>query len=177
MPTPAPPDLTIRRLTGSDAAAYRPLRLAALAEAPHAFGASYEDEAARSPDVMAKRLEGGPTNCVFGAFLGGELAGTAGFIIPNTSAKARHKGLLVGVYLRPADRGRAIAASLVQAVIEHARSHVVLLQAAVGVENARARRLYEELGFREYGLERKALQVDGAYIDEALLVLDFTAAT
>ncbi len=165
----------IRPLTAADATAYRTLRLQALRDHPEAFGASYEDEVARSLEMTARRLDGGPLNCVFGAFVGADLVGTAGFIIPDGSAKSRHKGLLVGVHVAPAHRGRAIGRALVAAVIDHARAHVVLLQAGVGVDNAPALRLYESLGFRRYGLEDKALLVDGVFIDEALIVLDFAA--
>ena len=164
----------IRLLTSADTPTYRELRLEALSRHPDAFGASLADEEARTPEMIAKRLGAGPTNCLFGAFAGSELVGTAGFIIPNGSAKSRHKGLLVGVYVNPAHRGRAIGRGLVQAVIDHARGQVVLLQAAVGAANISARRLYEHLGFRQYGLEEKALLVGDAYVDEALLVLDFT---
>ncbi len=164
----------IRPLTAADAAAYRALRLQALRDHPKAFGASYEDEVARSLEITAKRLDGGPLNCVFGAFAGDDLVGTAGFIVPDRSPKSRHKGLLVGVHVAPAHRGRALGRRLVAAVIDHARAHIMLLQAGVGVTNAPALRLYESLGFRQYGLEEKALRVDGVFIDEALIVLDFT---
>jgi ribosomal protein S18 acetylase RimI-like enzyme len=165
----------IRLLCPTDAAAYRTLRLQALHDHPEAFGASHEDEATRSLEMTAKRLDGGPTNCVFGAFVGADLVGTAGFIIPDGSAKSRHKGLLVGVHVAPAHRDRAIGRALVAAVIDHARAHVVLLQAGVGVTNAPALRLYESLGFQHYGLEEKALRVEGVFVDEALIVLDFAA--
>ncbi|MDP3255060.1 MAG: GNAT family N-acetyltransferase [Bosea sp. (in: a-proteobacteria)] len=167
--------LSIRPLTATDAATYRALRLQALRDHPEAFGASYEDEAARSLETTAKRLDGGPLNCIFGAFAGDYLVGTAGFVVPDRSTKFRHKGLLVGVHVAPAHRGKALGRRLVAAVIDHARSHVVLLQAAVGVANAPALRLYESLGFRHYGREEKALRVDGAFVDEALIVLDFAA--
>lgn len=165
----------IRLLRPADAADYRPLRLQALRDHPEAFGASHEDEAARSLDMTARRLDGGPLNCVFGAFAGENLIGTAGFIVPDRSPKSRHKGLLVGVHVAPARRGHGLGRALVTAVIDHARAHVVLLQAAVGVANAPALRLYESLGFRHYGREDKALLVDGVFIDEALIVLDFAA--
>ena len=167
--------LAIRPLAAADAVVYRTLRLQALRDHPEAFGASHEDEAARSLEMTAKRLDGGPLNCVFGAFAGDDLVGTAGFIVPDCSAKALHKGLLIGVHVAPAHRGHALGRRLVKAVIDHARGHVVLLQAAVGVANAPALRLYESLGFRRYGLEEKALRVDGIFVDEALIVLDFMA--
>ena len=72
-------------------------------------------------------------------------------------------------------RGHGLGRALVKAVIDHARAHVVLLQAAVGVANAPALRLYASLGFRHYGREDKALLVDGVFVDEALIVLDFAA--
>lgn len=171
MTTPA----TIRPLTAADAAAYRSLRLQALRDHPEAFGASHEDEAARSLEITAKRLDGGPLNCVFGAFAGDDLVGMAGFIVPDRSPKSRHKGRLVGVHVAPAHRGHGLGRALVTAVIDHARAYVVLLQAGVGVTNMPALRLYESLGFRRYGLEEKALRVDGVFVDEALIVLDFAA--
>lgn len=166
---------TLRALRADDAAAYRTLRLQALRDHPEAFGASHEDETARSLEMTAKRLDGGPLNCVFGAFAGEKLIATAGFIVPDRSPKSRHKGLLVGVHVAPAHRGHGLGRALVKAVIDHARAHVVLLQAAVGIANAPALRLYESLGFRHYGREDKALQVDGVFVDEALIVLDFVA--
>lgn len=164
----------IRPLTEADATAYRSLRLQALRDHPEAFGASYEDEVARSLEMTARRLDGGPLNRVFGAFAGDDLVGTAGFIVPDRSLKSCHKGLLVGVHVAPAHRGHGLGRALVTAVIDHARAHVVLLQAGVGVANTPALRLYESLGFRHYGREDKALRVDGVFIDEALIVLDFT---
>jgi ribosomal protein S18 acetylase RimI-like enzyme len=165
----------IRLLGPADAAAYRSLRLQALRDHPEAFGASHEDEAARSLETTARRLDAGPLNCVFGAFSAENLVGTAGFIVPDRSAKSRHKGLLVGVHVAPPHRGHGLGSALVTAVIDHARAHVVLLQAGVGVTNGPALRLYESLGFRHYGREDKALRVDGAFVDEALIVLDFAA--
>ncbi|AOO83465.1 hypothetical protein [Bosea vaviloviae] len=39
-----------------------------------------------------------------------------------------------------------------------------------------ALRLYERLGFKPYGIESKALRIDGTFFDEALLALDFSEA-
>jgi RimJ/RimL family protein N-acetyltransferase len=39
-------------------------------------------------------------------------------------------------------------------------------------DNQPARRLYERLGFLEYGLEKKALKQDGRYSDELLMAKD-----
>jgi GNAT superfamily N-acetyltransferase len=164
----------IAALGAADAPAYRALRLAGLAEAPEAFGASHAEEAARPPDYFAARLSQPPPNRIFGAFDADALVGTAGFVMMSAQEKSRHKGLLVGMHVTPAERGKGVGAALLEAVIAHARGHVVILQAHVGAQNRPAYRLYERLGFRPFGLEPKALLVDGVYVDEALMALDFS---
>jgi RimJ/RimL family protein N-acetyltransferase len=50
------------------------------------------------------------------------------------------------------------------------------LQLSVTLENAAAMAVYAGLGFRPYGLERRALRLGpGQYRDEALLALDLLA--
>jgi RimJ/RimL family protein N-acetyltransferase len=165
---------TIRPLCAADAEAYRALRLAALAETPQAFGASHDEEAAQPLAWFAEGLTPSPTQQRFGGFAGDRLVGSAGFQIYSTTTKSRHKGKLIGVQVVPDWRGRGLAARLVEAVIAHARKHVLVLQAGVGTGNLPARRLYARLGFIEYGIETKALLVDGRFVDEALLALDFS---
>jgi RimJ/RimL family protein N-acetyltransferase len=41
----------------------------------------------------------------------------------------------------------------------------------VNTRNERARNLYESLGFEAYGIERRALQIDGEYFDTELMSL------
>lgn len=168
-----PASITIRALGASDAEAFRTLRLAGLADTPEAFGASLADESARPLERFTERLTPPAPSRVFGAFSGPDLVGIAGFLAYD-GEKHRHIGLLWGVYLRPDQRGKGTAARLIEALIAHARQHVVILHADVGADNHAARRLYEGLGFRLYGVQPKALCMDGRYIDEAMLALDFT---
>lgn len=164
----------VRPLSLADAVAFRTLRLAALREAPEAFGSSYEEETARPLSDFADRLSAPEPSLTFGAFVGGALCGIAGFR-RESGLKTRHIGLLWGVYVAPTQRGTGLAKALVESVIAHARRHIVILHADVGADNHAARRLYEGLGFRCYGVQPKALLVDGRFIDEALLALDFSA--
>jgi len=163
----------IKPLNATHAEAYRNLRLQALATAPEAFGASHAEEAARPLSAFAERINPPEPSRVFGAFAGNQLVGIAGFMVA-TSPKSRHKGTLWGVYVAPEQRGRGIARGLVEAVIAHATRHVVMLQANVVMTNQHARTLYEGLGFQTYGIETKALCVDGVFHDEALLALDLS---
>ena len=162
------PQFTLRRLDHLDAMAYRELRLEGLGSHPEAFGASFEEEAAKPLEWFAERLT---RNAVFGALLDGPtLLGAAGLLVPD-AAKLRHKGVLWGMYVRPAARGTGLAAALVAHVVEHAEAIVEEVQLRVATSNPAAVRLYARAGFRQYGLERRAMRVGNEYFDEALMAL------
>jgi RimJ/RimL family protein N-acetyltransferase len=155
----------VRRLLPADAALYRDIRLDALQQDPEAFGSTYETESVQPLTWFADRLDGA---AVFGAFDGPELLGIAGLFIQQ-GRKHAHKGTLLGMYVRPSARRAGVGRLLVEAVIEHARRHVELIQLSVVVGNEQARRLYASLGFVEYGIEKHALKQDGRYWDEVLM--------
>jgi RimJ/RimL family protein N-acetyltransferase len=160
----------IRRLDASDAAAYRRIRLDALRWHPEAFGSSYEEEAEYALDDFRRHLA--PPGCVFGVGAGDRLVGIAGLYV-QTRRKHRHKGTVVGVYVEAGHRRGGTAQRLVEAVIEQARQQELrLLQLTVTVGNDSARRLYSRLGFQSFGIERRALLVEGVFYDEELMVLD-----
>jgi ribosomal protein S18 acetylase RimI-like enzyme len=155
-----------RLLSAADAAAFQACRLEALTLDPCAFAAAFEEEAARSLDEVAARLGQG---AAFGAFIDGALVGTAGFAMPPLQKKC-HKGLVWGVYVRPAARGRGLGRLLVGQVIEHALDRVEQLHATVVTTAAAARHLYRQLGFQTYGLEPRGLKVSDQYFDQELMV-------
>lgn len=158
----------LRRLDARDAVAHRALRLDGLLRHPEAFGASYDDELKQPLDWFANRLA---ATVVIGGFdATGALVGVAGLTIP-TAIKTKHKGSLWGMYVLEAARGSGLSRRLVEAVIDEARGKVEQLQLTVVASNAPAVRLYNKLGFVDYGLERRALHVDGRYFDELLMAL------
>ena len=160
--------INIRRLTSADAAAYRDIRLAGLSESPEAFGSTFERENTQPLAWFCERLR---DSHVLGAFGSKDLLGIAGFRI-REGEKERHKGLLWGMYVRPDARKAGVGRQLVEAVIDHGRDRVEVIQLSVVSGNERARRLYASLGFVEYGLEKKSLKQDGHYYDEILMALD-----
>jgi ribosomal protein S18 acetylase RimI-like enzyme len=157
--------IRIRRLSPADAALYRDLRLEALKLAPEAYGSTFAAEHLQPLSWFAARLDAA---AVFGAFCGDDLCGFAGFFAKR-GPKDSHKGMLWGMYVRPDTRNLGIGRQLVEAVINHARGHVEILQLNVVSSNETARRLYTKLGFIEYGLERNALRAGGHYWDEVLM--------
>jgi ribosomal protein S18 acetylase RimI-like enzyme len=160
--------IQVRRLTPADAALYRDIRLEGLLCNPEAFGSTFEAEDAQPLTFFSERLGGSAS---FGVFHDSELVGIAGLLI-REGQKEAHKGLLVGMYVRPSARKAGVGRRLVETVVELARQRVELIQLSVVSENEQARRLYEGLGFLEYGIEKKALKQDRRYYDEVLMAKD-----
>ena len=158
---------SVRLLGPADAVAYRTLRLDALQRHPGAFRASFDEEAGQSLEELAARLA---ADAVFGAYCDGALCGLAGLEIPQARNK-RHKGTLFGVYVCPDRRRNGLGTVLVSCVVEHARTRVDQLHAAVVITAEPARALYRKLGFEPYGLEPRALKVGQEWFDQELLVL------
>ena len=152
----------------ADASLFRDIRLEGLRCNPEAFGSTFEAENAQPLTFFSERLGGSAS---FGAFCGSELVGIAGLLICE-GQKHPHKGLLVGMYVRPNARRDGVGRRLVETIVEFARQRVELIQLSVVSENERARRRYERLGFLEYGIEKKALKQDGRYYDEVLMAKD-----
>ena len=157
--------IEITRLLPADAALYREIRLEALTIAPEAFAGTIAAESAEPLSWFAERLD---SAAVFGAFDGGDLLGIAGFFV-KPGPKQAHKGVLWGMYVRPEARRSGIGRRLGEAVIRHAQNCVEMLQLSVVSDNALARKLYDGLGFTEYGFEKNALRHDGHYWDEVLM--------
>ena len=163
-------DIAIRRLLAADAEGYRSIRLAALADAPEAFGSDVATESASPVDAFANTLRSG---YVAGAFAGERLVAIAGFRALERE-KTRHRGDIWGVYVAPDARGTGIGRRLLEHVLDYARTQVLQVHLAVTASNAAAVALYEHLGFIRYGTEPRALKVNGRYLDEHLMVLQFS---
>lgn len=159
--------LSLRRLTGRDAAAYQRARLAALAESPAAFGGDPDHERLMPTDEIARFLG---RVALWAAFDGDDIVGLAGLSV-DPRAKRRHKGFVFTVYVAPAHRRQGLAERLLRALIDEAGEGLAAIMLTVNAESDAARRLYEKLGFRRYGTEPRALFVDGRYYDEDLMVL------
>jgi RimJ/RimL family protein N-acetyltransferase len=162
----ASPPPEIRRLGADDAAAYRDIRLEALERHPDAFGAGLDDERNMTPDDVTDRLA---NSIVFGAFEDGVLVGVAGWYRLSGN-KLGHRGALWGMYVQPGARGKGLGTALVRRVLDDASGQVDQLHLTVTAANGAARRLYERAGFASYGVEPRALKIDGDYLDEVMMV-------
>jgi len=165
-------DVTIRRLRSGDAAIFKAIRLEALKTNPELLGSTFEFENEMDVAWFAGRLD---DTYALGAFRDGELVGTAGFSIQQGQKNA-HKGRLWGLYVRPSSRNLGVGQLLVSTTLNVARESVELVQLSVVSENGPALRLYESLGFLEFGKETRASKYGDQYYDETLMVLDFGRA-
>ncbi|MEZ5560092.1 MAG: GNAT family N-acetyltransferase [Pseudomonadales bacterium] len=164
--------IRLRPLTRADTTTFRNLRLLALKESPTAFGSHYDDAVAMSLEEFASRIREQPDDFLLGAFADGGLIGMAGFMREG-GRKQAHKATIWGMYVHPAHRGAGLGRRLLGTLIEHARTVTDIEQIHLSVTrgNEAATNLYLSLGFSVYGVEPRALRIDGDYHDEAHMVL------
>ena len=134
--------MMIRQCLEDDWRTLRALRLAALLDAPTAFGVSHSTAAAQTEHQWRERAAG-PHPRFWLGFLGGEAAGMIG---AGVSQKKRYN--LIAMWTAPQARGSGMAAQLVDAVKADAiaRGHASIFL-DVAPENLRAARFYEKQGF------------------------------
>jgi RimJ/RimL family protein N-acetyltransferase len=168
--------MQIRRLLPGDAPAYRALRLRALRECPRAFTSSYEDDEKLPLEASQQRLASEHQR-FWGAFEeDGELCGIVG-LERETRSKNRHKATVVGMYVAKERSGRGIGAGLMRALIDDARSTgLELLVLTVTEGEGRAGQLYERCGFRSFGIEPRAIKVDGRAFAKNHMYLELEAS-
>jgi GNAT superfamily N-acetyltransferase len=116
--------------------------LRALAGAPDAYGSTLESESAFGEETWRQRS--GDSHALFGVLEGRVVAIAAG--IPDRhEAESRE---IVGMWVEPDARGRGIAASLVEALVDWATGEqAVAIALWVSDGNETARRVYERCGF------------------------------
>ena len=164
--------MSIRKLTGADASAFRALRLRALQEHPEAFTSSYEEDVGKPLEASAQRIDATSDNVFWGAFVDDELRGMIG-LVRETRAKNRHSGDVVAMYVAPEWGRRGIGRDLLKNLIDHARDEMALEQLVLTVtrDNASASELYKAVGFTTFGLEPRAIKVGGEYFDKEHMIL------
>ena len=167
--------ILVREVTADDWELMRDVRLAALSEAPYAFGSTYAREAAFTEENWRGRIGG--RSVTFFAFAEPDDAAPAGAVLADTGladtgpADTGPAGLagvyvkdgaadLVSMWVRPSARGLGAGQALVEAAASWAKARGFgSLSLWVTESNAPARRLYERCGFSPTG-ERQPLPSD-----------------
>lgn len=160
--------IALRRLTADDWAEWRPVRLAALAGAPEAFGSRLADWQDAPEHRWRTRLSL-PGALDLLAVDGDRAVGTASGV-PDPDDPTHVE--LISMWVDPVARGRGVAGLLIQAIARWAADHgAVDVRLSVMPDNQRARRTYERAGFTATA-EPGDLLPDGRY--ETVMRRDLT---
>ncbi|MDP3761175.1 MAG: GNAT family N-acetyltransferase [Ramlibacter sp.] len=167
--------MEIRRLGPDDAPDYRALRMRALWEFPEAFTSSWQEDEMQPMQAWEVRL-GGEHAMFWGAFDGGALCGMVG-LERQTRSKNRHKATVVGMYVSQEYFGTGMGRALMEALLGVAREEgVELLVLTVTEGNSVATNFYGQFGFRSFGIEPRAIKVDGSYFSKNHMYLELEAS-
>lgn len=163
-----------RKLKPSESKKYREIRLECLQNAKDNFGSTYE-ESVIMPELFFETAikNEDEYNKIFGAFHGDTLAAICGYR-RESSLKTRHRALLVQVYTKPEYRGKNISYELMKCMIDKLFEDETMQQITLGVvsDNHEAIKVYERLGFKEYGLHKNYFKDGDIYRNERLMMLE-----
>ena len=154
--------MRVSTLTATDVVAYRALMLEAYEQAPDAFTTTAAERETEPESWWVKRIgsaDGLATS--FGAWKGGSLVGTVALAY-SAKPKTRHCALVLGMYVQPHERGKAVGLALLNAAIAaaSARPEILSLTLTLTEGNAPALRLYHSLGFVDWGTQPQAIRTD-----------------
>jgi ribosomal protein S18 acetylase RimI-like enzyme len=159
--------ITVRLLDASHAEQFKSLRLVAIETSPTSLWPTRDEVMARSVEETASRIRKTPTQAVFGAFDGEALIGITG-VRREPLRQLAHKATIWGVFVNPSYRGQGLARRLLAAAAAHAveQWHSIQLMLCVNAENIVAKSLYASEGFVTFGVEPRAMQINGRFYAE-----------
>lgn len=134
--------LIIERLTLRDGERLRALRLRSLRDAPYAFGTTFDEAAAWSPETWNHQLE------QLATFVASADGTDVGMVRGALHDHFPDTGYVVSMWVAPEVRREGIGSALIDAVVQWARTHgLIRLLLDVGETNTPAIALYTRKGF------------------------------
>ena len=161
----------VRLLGPADAGLYAQLRSEMLIDSPASFSSSPGEARGETREQVIEALSSDGHE-IAGVFVDDDLVSVAG-IFRERRAKQHHRAFVYGVYTTPGARGRGHGRAVMECVLEAARAMVGVEVVGIGVSTngPGALRLYESLGFVQWGLEPDSMRVDGVSYGEVYLSL------
>jgi GNAT superfamily N-acetyltransferase len=171
--------IEVRQLGPADVAAYRSLRLASLRDHQYAHGPDYHEALAQDEAWHAKRLARDDYTW-FGAFDGEQLVGAI-CLRAKEGSRLRHTASLNSLMVASSYQRAGIGRLLVAHLLAYARTcapmrHLRRLTLTLIDGNAPAQRLYEAMGFTQFGVEPDAIFHEGGYRAQRHLHLSLAAS-
>ena len=166
-------NIQYRKLRKEDVAAYRKARLECLFEFPDHFGSSHAEES-KKKELKFEDIIRDETcdSYMMGAFDNKLLIGLCGFKREDR-AKTKHRGEIVQMYVNKEHANQNIGSCLLKTVIEKAFENPDIEQISLSVvhQNEKANKVYEHLGFSEYGRLENYFKSDTRYWDQRFMIL------
>lgn len=162
--------LRFRALSSADVSAYKQLMLEGYQHDSAVFISSYAERSVLPDSWWAWRIAASNGSSCGYAMLAEDEMIAALVLERSQRPKTQHKAQINAVYVRPAWRGQGIAAELLQLSLQVARQQgVQQISLSVLENNPGAKRLYQRLGFIEYGCEPMAVRHEQGYLSKYLL--------
>jgi ribosomal protein S18 acetylase RimI-like enzyme len=143
--------IAIEQITAKNVLTFKAVRLRALQDAPHAFGATYAKESQLTDAEWLERTQrwNGERGVGFLAMDDGPACGIAGSFLDQKDVT---RAQLISMWTAPTYRQRGVGRLLVNAVLDWAKLRKALaLHLMVTSNNQPAIRFYERLGFARTG--------------------------
>lgn len=166
--------ISIRLLNYQDAQIYKDLRLKALANNPESFLATFEAENNKPISAFSAELRyavGEPIFGYYGVFAENELVGYA-YLEKSYMDKQKHIAFFYNLYIDSAYRGQGLASKLFNYLLEKIKQQTQIerIFLSCNKKNIPAFKLYQKLGFIQYGIKEKSIKWQNQYDDEIEMV-------
>ncbi len=163
--------MILKQLTIENLEEFIELRSEGLTLSPEAFGESLVEYTTKTYEQHKAIFPSTDDNFIIGAFENSKLVGVVGFF-QKRAEKMKHKGAIWGMYITPSQRGNGLGKKLLQFAIDQGIliEEILQIELAVISTNIPAKKLYESLDFVSFGVEKRAISVDGVFYDEDHMV-------
>ncbi len=144
--------LTVRKVTIVDWPHVKSVRLAALADSPHAFFETLEEAQAMSDDMWQDRVRQNAAGLLSTCSLVFDLDEVVGIAVSLIDHQNAIKAHLAAMWIAPKHRGSGIAGTLLESIVSWARNAgTKQLYARVATGNRLAHVFYSRAGFEDFG--------------------------
>jgi ribosomal protein S18 acetylase RimI-like enzyme len=152
---------------------YREIRLKALQTDPTAFGESYEREKEVSEQEIRQRLSN-PNYRAYISRIGNKVVA----LVISTMERPQHvehMAKIHSVFTDPEFRNKGVGSKLLERVLDDLHKNLITARVALSVnsEQEAARKMYEKLGFVQFGVGHKEMKIGEKYYDQIQMELIF----
>ena len=166
-------NIIYRKLKPEESNKYRSIRLESLQKYPNSFGSIYEEQKQKSKLSFEHFIEASNPDClIIGAFQQEDLIGICGFY-KHQDKRSSHRGEIIQMYVQTEYQGKYVGYNLLKATVSIGFQFDGLEQIELEVmtDVKAANKVYEKVGFKECGIQRRFYKKDGIYFDQRLMVL------